>query len=220
MLTKNEVRRDRNVHHRKASQSQSQSQSAKHGSQSQSSSSSSTLSARRLLTMYLPQLQTVALRKHGTLRKSCDEYIKKLQSEKKQIRRIQSADSYFEPFRIACQTKHPETVHVSLNGIQNLVAGGYLTGERMVKTIDSNNNEQATPLIDIIVATVCECVSIPHSSTQLMVINTLLNLCTCGTTEVHGKSLLQVIMSLYFIFLNSRDWDVQTSGIYLFIISK
>lgn len=173
-----------------------------------SSSNKSTLSARRLLTMYLPQLQTVALRKHGTLRKSCDEYIKKLQSEKKQRTRIQSADSYFEPFRIACQTKHPDTVHVALNGIQNLVAGGYLTGDRMVKINDNN-----TPLIDIIVKTICQCCDIPHSSTQLMVINTLLNLCTCGTTEVHGDSLTMVIMSLYYIFLNSRDWDVQTSGI-------
>merc|ERR1712173_579371 len=45
-----------------------------------------------------------------------------------------------------------------------------------------------------------------------MVINTLLNLCTCGTTEVHGDSLILVIMSLYYIFLNSRDWDVQTSA--------
>ena len=170
-----------------------------------------TLSARRLLTMYLPQLQTVALRKHGTLRKSCDEYIKKLQSEKKQRTRIQSADTYFEPFRIACQTKHPDTVHVALNGIQNLVAGGYLTGERMVKI---NNEDTSIPLIDIIVKTICECCDIPHSSTQLMVINTLLNLCTCGTTEVHGESLTMVIMSLYYIFLNSRDWDVQTSGIY------
>eukprot|EP01083_Nonionella_stella_P130859 397264_1 len=89
-----------------------------------------TLSARRLLTMYLPQLQSVALRKHGTLRRSCDEYIKNLKSEKN--KRL-SADFYFEPFRIACQTKHPDTVHVALNGIQNLVAGGYLTGDRMVK---------------------------------------------------------------------------------------
>ena len=97
--------------------------------------------------MYLPQLQTVALRKHGTLRKSCDEYIKKLHSEKKQRSRIQSADTYFEPFRIACQTKHPD-VHVSLNGIQNLVAGGYLTGERMVKI---NNEDTSIPLIDVIV---------------------------------------------------------------------
>eukprot|EP01083_Nonionella_stella_P133838 406994_1 len=178
------------------------------------------LSARRLLTIYLPQLQTVALRRHAALRKLCEDAIKKLQSEKAAHRRITSADPYFEPFRIAAKTKHPDTVHVALNGIQNLVAGGYLTGERMVKmsnAIASNENEAkheeiTVPLIDIIVKTVCECADIPHSTTQLTVINTLLNLCTCGTTEVHGESLTMVIMSLYYIFLNSKDWDVQTSA--------
>merc|ERR1712083_582358 len=93
------------------------------------------------------------------------------------------------------------------------VAGGYLTGERMVKVSTTQSAQsQTVPLIDIIVKTICDCCDIPHSSTQLMVINTLLNLCTCGTTEVHGDSLILVIMSLYYIFLNSRDWDVQTSA--------
>ena len=166
------------------------------------------MSARRLLRTYLPKLQTVALRKHGTLRRSCDEYNKKLKAEGGgQRSKLQSADAYFEPFRIACQTKHPEVVHVALNGIQNLVAGGYLTGEVTMKMADKE-----VPLIDVMVKTICESSTIPHSSTQLMVINTLLTLCTCGTTEVHGDSLTMVIMSLYYIFLNSRDWDVQTSG--------
>ena len=172
--------------------------------------SSRPLSARRLLRTYLPKLQSVALRKHGTLRRSCDEYNNKLKAESgSKSAKIQSADSYFEPFRIACQTKHPEVVHVALNGIQNLVAGGYLTGEAMMKMSD----HKEMPLIDVMVKTICECCDIPHSSTQLMVINTLLTLCTCGTTEVHGDSLTMVLMSLYYVFLNSRDWDVQTSGI-------
>merc|ERR1712173_310259 len=98
-------------------------------------------------------------------------------------------------------------------GIQNLVAVGYLTGDRMVKVSTTQSDKsQTTPLIEIIVRSICDCCDIPHSSTQLMVINTLLNLCTCGTTEVHGDSLILVIMSLYYIFLNSRDWDVQTSA--------
>ena len=39
------------------------------------------------------------------------------------------ADKYFLPFSLACQSKTPRLVVISLDGIQKLIAYGHLTGE-------------------------------------------------------------------------------------------
>ena len=39
------------------------------------------------------------------------------------------ADKYFLPFSLACQSKTPRLVVISLDGIQKLIAYGHLTGQ-------------------------------------------------------------------------------------------
>ena len=56
---------------------------------------------------------------------------------------IGSADEYFDVYKRACESKNPKIMEIALDGIQKLVAHGYLTGGTIVSAPDEeekNNN--------------------------------------------------------------------------------
>ena len=112
---------------------------------------------------------------------------------------------------MGCGTRHTAVVEVSLDAIQKLIAGGYLTGKAIVKI-----NGKPRPLIDNIIETICQCATMIQPSTQLLVIKSLLTLTTSGNCQIHGENLRLVLISCYYIYLNTKNFDVQTSGMKIY----
>ncbi|ETO11320.1 hypothetical protein RFI_26054 [Reticulomyxa filosa] len=118
------------------------------------------------------------------------------------------------PLCLACETAHSAVVEISLDGIQKLVAGEYLFGNIVLSTM----NGKAKRLIDSIVETVCECCHINTPSTQLALIKTLLIIGTSAHCEVHNETLKLLIVTCYMLYLNTKNFDVQTSGMLFFFL--
>jgi len=118
------------------------------------------------------------------------------------------ADKYFLPFSLACQSKTPRLVVISLDGIQKLIAYGHLTGASV--SVENPAKRQ----IDIIVDTICNCFSGPHTDegVQLQILKALLTILTSQHVEVHEASLLNSVRTCYNIYLASRNMINQTTA--------
>ena len=118
------------------------------------------------------------------------------------------ADKYFLPFSLACQSKTPRLVVISLDGIQKLIAYGHLTGGSV--SVENPAKRQ----IDIIVDTICNCFSGPHTDegVQLQILKALLTILTSQHVEVHEASLLNSVRTCYNIYLASRNMINQTTA--------
>ncbi|ETO26644.1 hypothetical protein RFI_10491, partial [Reticulomyxa filosa] len=103
---------------------------------------------------------------------------------------MKSADSYFTPFRLGCETYHHTVVEVSLDAIQKLVAGEYLTGS----TVLSTANGKPRRLIDNIVET-----KTLKTKTKKM--------------HAYKHRMKDDQVTCYIVYLNTKNFDVQTSGI-------
>ena len=135
------------------------------------------------------------------------------------------ADKYFLPFRyfvqlflvskqnvvlssLACQSKTPRLVVISLDGIQKLIAYGHLTGASV--SVENPTKRQ----IDVIVDTICSCFSGPQTDegVQLQILKALLTILTSQHVEVHEASLLNSVRTCYNIYLASRNMINQTTA--------
>ena len=114
---------------------------------------------------------------------------------------------------------------ISLDGIQKLIAYGHLTGQQE----SSNSSELLTDVclgnsvsvenpnkrqIDIIVETICNCFSGPHTDegVQLQILKALLTILTSQHVEVHEASLLNSVRTCYNIYLASKNMINQTTA--------
>ena len=134
------------------------------------------------------------------------------------------ADKYFLPFSLACQSKTPRLVVISLDGIQKLIAYGHLTGRwsPVLVCSDSDSALGNSPSlenpnkrqIDVIVDTICNCFSGPHTDegVQLQILKALLTILTSQHVEVHEASLLNSVRTCYNIYLASRNMINQTTA--------
>lgn len=121
---------------------------------------------------------------------------------------IITAEKYFLPFELACQSKASRIVVTALDCLQKLIAYGHLTG---------NIPDSTTPgklLIDRIVESICGCFSGPQTDegVQLQIIKALLTVVTSQHVEVHEGTVLLAVRTCYNIYLASRNLINQTTA--------
>ncbi|KAJ8664573.1 hypothetical protein QAD02_006235 [Eretmocerus hayati] len=119
-----------------------------------------------------------------------------------------SAEKYFLPFELACQSKSPRIVVTSLDCLQKLIAYGHLTGN-IPDSTDPNKL-----LIVRIVETICSCFMGPQTDegVQLQIIKALLTVMTSQHVEVHEGTVLLTIRTVYNVYLASRNLVNQTTA--------
>jgi len=199
-------------------------------------------------------------RKHKTLRDACDTVIEHLQAKSAREegalnhsglnnsggdesgqhpsdhisyhqRPDTDADKFFEPFRLACESKVPKIMEAALDAIQKLVAYGYLRGTATVifagtgsaglhcsgsapagegglsaaGATRAEGEETAAILMDVVIQTICDCNDQLEDTVQLQVMKALLECVISNNTEVHQASLLQAVRACYNIHLVSRN---------------
>ena len=160
------------------------------------------------VTKALKKIRKETSRKHKALRDSCDKVLATL--AKSAERRSASAahdtnaDKYFEPFRLACETKKSEIMETALYCMHSLIAYGYLRGGESVG--------EGRRLIDVVVETVCACNDHTDHGVQLQVIKALLTAVTSSTCEVHETSLLSAVRACYHIHLVSDSLVNKTTA--------
>jgi len=141
------------------------------------------------------------------------------------------ADKFFEPFKLACESKVPKIMEAALDAIQKLVAYGYLRGTATVTfagpgsaglrqtgsasagegglsaadAAGAEGEETAAILMDVVIQTICDCNDQPEDTVQLQVMKALLECVISNNTEVHQASLLQAVRACYNIHLVSRN---------------
>ncbi|XP_052777069.1 brefeldin A-inhibited guanine nucleotide-exchange protein 1-like isoform X4 [Mya arenaria] len=118
------------------------------------------------------------------------------------------ADKYFTPFELACQSKSPRIVNLTLDFLQKLIAYGHMTGN----TPDTTTSGKR--LIDRIVETVCGCFQGPQTDegVQLQIIKALLTIVTSNTCEIHEGTVLHTVRTCYNIYLASKNLVNQTTA--------
>lgn len=121
---------------------------------------------------------------------------------------IITAEKYFLPFELACQSKASRIVVTALDCLQKLIAYGHLTG---------NIPDSTTPgklLIDRIVESICGCFSGPQTDegVQLQIIKALLTVVTSQHVEVHEGTVLLAVRTCYNIYLASKNLINQTTA--------
>ncbi|KOX73316.1 Brefeldin A-inhibited guanine nucleotide-exchange protein 2 [Melipona quadrifasciata] len=119
-----------------------------------------------------------------------------------------SAEKYFLPFELACQSKSPRIVVTALDCLQKLIAYGHLTGNV------PDSTEPNKLLIVRIVETICGCFMGPQTDegVQLQIIKALLTVMTSQHVEVHEGTVLLTIRAVYSVYLASRNLVNQTTA--------
>ncbi|XP_026674673.1 brefeldin A-inhibited guanine nucleotide-exchange protein 1 [Ceratina calcarata] len=119
-----------------------------------------------------------------------------------------SAEKYFLPFELACQSKSPRIVVTALDCLQKLIAYGHLTGNV------PDSTEPNKLLIVRIVETICGCFMGPQTDegVQLQIIKALLTVMTSQHVEVHEGTVLLTIRTVYSVYLASKNLVNQTTA--------
>lgn len=161
------------------------------------------------------------------LRKSCESALEDLRNEIKDVpvgqgeeitsnalpqpksdSNVITAEKYFLPFELACQSKSPRIVVTALDCLQKLIAYGHLTGNV------PDSTEPSKLLIVRIVETICGCFTGPQTDegVQLQIIKALLTVMTSQHVEVHEGTVLLTIRTVYNVYLASRNLVNQTTA--------
>ena len=118
-----------------------------------------------------------------------------------------SANKYFRIFKLALDTKIPRLTEGILYHVQRLVAHGLMDGNHPDDCLypdeerPKSNGTLPRRLIDAIVDEVCKCISERDQQVQLQVVRALLTIVATQATEVHERSLLKIMSSLYYIHI-------------------
>ncbi|XP_053393840.1 brefeldin A-inhibited guanine nucleotide-exchange protein 1-like isoform X3 [Mercenaria mercenaria] len=161
---------------------------------------------------------------HSQLKKACEVALEKIKNDSQSQASSENdkssalpmpkqagfvdADKYFTPFELACQSKSPRIVNITLDFLQKLIAYGHMTG---------NTPDSTTPnkrLIDRIVETICGCFHGPQTDegVQLQIIKALLTIVTSNTCEIHEGTVLLTVRTCYNIYLASKNLVNQTTA--------
>ncbi|XP_049777392.1 brefeldin A-inhibited guanine nucleotide-exchange protein 1 [Schistocerca cancellata] len=163
---------------------------------------------------------------HSQLKRACEVALEEIKNElkdggqvdptsssalplpKNDAANVITAEKYFLPFELACQSKASRIIVTALDCLQKLIAYGHLTG---------NIPDSTTPgkyLIDRIVETICGCFSGPQTDegVQLQIIKALLTVVTSQHVEVHEGTVLLAVRTCYNIYLASKNLINQTTA--------
>ncbi|XP_065352555.1 brefeldin A-inhibited guanine nucleotide-exchange protein 1 [Cloeon dipterum] len=161
---------------------------------------------------------------HSQLKRACEVALEDIRKELKNVdtdsassalplpkndaANIVSAEKYFLPFELACQSKGTRIVVTTLDCLQKLIAYGHLTGN----IVDSTSPDKF--LINRIVETVCGCFTGPNTDegVQLQIIKALLTVVTSQHVQIHEASILLAVRTCYNIYLASKNMINQTTA--------
>ncbi|CAB3369386.1 Hypothetical predicted protein [Cloeon dipterum] len=161
---------------------------------------------------------------HSQLKRACEVALEDIRKELKNVdtdsassalplpkndaANIVSAEKYFLPFELACQSKGTRIVVTALDCLQKLIAYGHLTGN----IVDSTSPDKF--LINRIVETVCGCFTGPNTDegVQLQIIKALLTVVTSQHVQIHEASILLAVRTCYNIYLASKNMINQTTA--------
>ncbi|XP_071578302.1 brefeldin A-inhibited guanine nucleotide-exchange protein 1-like isoform X1 [Temnothorax nylanderi] len=137
-----------------------------------------------------------------------EEVISNALPQPKSDSNVITAEKYFLPFELACQSKSPRIVVTALDCLQKLIAYGHLTGNV------PDSTEPNKLLIVRIVETICGCFTGPQTDegVQLQIIKALLTVMTSQHVEVHKGTVLLTIRTVYNVYLASRNLVNQTTA--------
>jgi brefeldin A-inhibited guanine nucleotide-exchange protein len=174
-----------------------------------------------IVSKFLTKISKEA-KKQRELRDCCNEVIESINARKggdaagagKGGQDASNADKYFEPFRLACKSKHARVTEIALDCLEKLVAYGYLQGTLQIECPGEGGKGVVQKLmIDDIVQNICEAnENCNDESVQLQVIKALLTAVTCSTCEVHEASLLLAVRTCYSIHLVSKSTVNRTTA--------
>ncbi|KAK6645643.1 Brefeldin A-inhibited guanine nucleotide-exchange protein 1 [Polyplax serrata] len=161
---------------------------------------------------------------HSQLKRACEVALEEIKAELKNSSEVNAtssalplpkkdtstvtAEKYFLPFELACQSRASRIVVTALDCLQKLIAYGHLTGN----VPDSITEKKF--LIDRIVETICSCFLGPTTDegVQLQIIKALLTVVTSQHVQVHGGTLLTAVRTCYNIYLASKNLVNQTTA--------
>mmetsp|Transcript_25861 Transcript_25861/g.43279 ORF Transcript_25861/g.43279 Transcript_25861/m.43279 type:complete len:1714 (+) Transcript_25861:76-5217(+) len=153
----------------------------------------------------LSKILQLSSKKHVALRDACNAALATFESPKSASGPPKdefSAEKYFLPFRLACETKNTKLMETALDCIQKMIQYGHL----------STPGKTDRKFIDSVVETVCGCFDHPDDTVQLQILKALLQAVTSTTFELHEQSLLQTVRTCYNIYLVSKNPVNQTTA--------
>ena len=117
-------------------------------------------------------------------------------------------DRFLIPLQLACESKLPRIMGVSLHCIQKLIAYGYVKG-KMVPTAD---NKSKRSMMDVVMEVICSCKDQEDESVQLHIVKAVLTAVTSTISAVHETTLLLAVKTCFYIYLVSRTPVIQTTA--------
>lgn len=163
----------------------------------------------QLLVGCFDKIRKTVPRKCKELRDLCGDAIDQVKADADD--EILSANKYFRVMKLALDTKIPRLTEHILYHVQKLVAHGLMDGNHPDDCLytdeerPKSNGTLPRKLIDAIVDEVCKCTAERDQQVQLQVVRALLTIVATSTTEVHERSLLKVMSSLYYIHIASTN---------------
>ena len=160
----------------------------------------------QLLVGCLDKIRKTIPKKCKELRDACTEAIELVKADADD--EVLSANKYFRIMKLALDAKIPRLTEQILYHVQKLVAHGLLDGNYPDDCLyppgeekPKSNGTLPRRLIDAIVDEVCKCTTERDQQVQLQVVRALLTIVATSATEVHERSLLKVMSSLYYIHI-------------------
>ena len=163
----------------------------------------------QMLSTCFDKIRKTIPRKCKNLKELCDKAIDELKND--EADEVLSANKYFRIMKLALDTKNPRLTEHILYHVQKLVAHGLMDGNHADDCLypederPKMNGSLPRKLIDAIVDEVCKATSERDQQVQLQVVRALLTLVATRKVEVHEKSLLKVLSSLYYIHIASTN---------------
>jgi len=115
---------------------------------------------------------------------------------------VPGTDRYFVPLRLACESKLPRIMEVSLHCIQKIIAYGYVRGKVAGEK----------PFVDVVMETICSCKDEEDKEVQLQIVQAVNTAVTSAVTAVHDTTLLLAVKTCFYIYLVSKNGTIQKTA--------
>ena len=153
-------------------------------------------------------LEQVVASKEARKRQPLAEAAQKALAAIKQRDSSPNPETIFEPLRLATETANVPLITAALDCIGKLISYSYFSvADANTDPSTLTNQEQAPPLIDRAIETICDCFQdeATPAEVQLQIVKSLLAAVLNDKFIVHGSGLLKAVRQVYNIFLLSKS---------------
>jgi len=173
----------------------------------------------QLLRDTFEKLKSLAPKRNKDLRDECTAGLERLDAAVTgaHAHGCVSADDYFKALKLGCACQGaPKVVAMALDGIQKLLACGFLTGKGADPFKEAEQGAPPRMLMDSVIETVCECEEQSDDTVQLQMVRVLLTGVTSQTCEIHCNSLMTAVKTCFQIHRDSKNaMNQRTASAYL-----